>query len=507
MDSSNRFGLAYNSSYVSAGKLLGGSSSINDMIYLRGNPGDYDTWQSLGNPSWSYADVLPYFIKSENNKHTPFVRRKRNKFHSNEGPNIVDYFQSGDTSTMVFRDAMRELKYGMADEFNAKEHNGFGIVQGTVYRGMRQSTAKSFLIPAKDRPNLHIIKEGLVTQIQFTEQDAEQRATGVKLFIGGRKFTATATKEVVLSAGAINTPQLLMLSGIGPAKNIRKLDIRVRQNLPVGDNLQDHVNVPLFIKFNTTTHVGAQEIIDNFFNYLRGRVGTLNNIGAYDFTGFINTTDSSAQYPNIQFTHQTFITNDLRMEAVLGGLNLKDSIGDQIKAVTHEYDSAIVEVVLLKPKSRGKIRLKSKILVEKPKVIAGHLAAKQDMDTLLAGVRAYLQVIDAMKVNVPGMELMPLKLEVCDDFEFNSDQYWECYIMHFAKGSNHIVGTVRMGPDGDKKAVVDSTLKVKGVKGLRVVDASIMPEIISSGTQAATMMIAEKGSDMIKESWNTKLEL
>lgn len=485
---------------------MGGSSSINDMIYLRGNPGDYDTWQSLGNPTWSFADVLPYFVKSENNQHGPFVRRKRNKFHSNEGPNIVDYFHSGDTSTMVFRDALRTLKYGMADEFNAKEHTGFGIVQGTVHKGKRQSTAKAFLIPAKDRPNLHILKHALVTQIIFDEA-TDLRATGVKLFIGGRRFTATATKEVILSAGAINTAHLLMLSGIGPVKNVRKFDIRVRQNLPVGDNLQDHVNVPLFINFNTTTHTTHQEILDNFFNYLRARVGTWTNVGAYDFMGFINTTDPKAKYPNIQYTHQTFSTNDLRIEGLLTSLNFKDSIGDQIKALTREYDSAVVQVVLLKPKSRGKIRLTSKIPVEKPKVIAGHLSAKQDMDTLLAGVRAYLVAIETMAANMPGLELVRFKLEVCDDFEYDSDRYWECYIMHFSTGSNHVVGTARMGPDNDKKAVVDHTLKVKGVNGLRVIDASIMPEIISSGTQAATMMIAEKGSDMVKESWNTKLEL
>lgn len=491
---------------MTAGKVLGGTGSINNMVYLRGNPGDFDRWQDLGNPSWSFQDVLPYFVKSEHNQHTPFVKRKRNKFHSNEGPNPISYFHSGDTSTMIIKDALRELKYVMVDDLNAKEHLGFGFAQGIVKGGMRQSTAKSFLIPAKDRPNLDVIKHGLATQILFTE-DEEPQATGVKLFIGGKKFVAKATKEVILSAGAIGSPHLLMLSGIGPVKSLRKV-VRVRQNLPVGDNLQDHVSVPLFMKFKTTTQASLKDVLDNFLMYLRGRVGSLGSIGSYDFVGFINTTDeASAKYPNIQFTHETFITNDLRFDAMLAGMDLKDSVKQQLETISREFDTIVVNVVLLKPKSRGKVRLWSKIPVEKPKVIAGHLTAKQDADTLLEGVRAYLKVLDTKVLNEADIKLMPLKLDVCDDFKFGSDQYWECYIMHFSLGANHVVGTVRMGPETDKKAVVDPTLKVKGTKGLRVIDASIMPEIISSGTHAATMMIAEKGSDLIKESWKTTSEV
>lgn len=500
MDPSNRFGLVYNNTVISAGKLLGGTSGINNMIYLRGNPNDYDTWQNLGNPTWSFENVLPYFLKSENNKYAPFVKRKRNKFHSSQGPNIIDYFHSGDTSSFIFKDAIREAKHTTVDEFNGKEYTGFGVTQATVHNGIRQSTAKSFLIPAKNRPNLHIIKNALVTQILFTEEEDTPRATGVKLFIGGRKFIAKSTKEVIVSAGAINTPHLLMLSGIGPVKNIRKMGIKLRKNLPVGDNLQDHVSVPMFINFKTNTQVSLREIMDNLFNYLRNRIGSLSNIGVYDFTGFINTTDSLAKYPDIQFTHDTFISNDLRFEAMLNGLDIKASVLDQIKAFANENDSAIVQIVLLKPKSRGKVRLQSKLPLDKPKVIAGHLASKQDMDTLLAGVRAYQKVLNTKAFAKAGV-LMPLKLDFCDDFEYDSDLYWECYIMHFAIGAHNVVGTARMGPDNDKKAVVDHTLKVRGTAGLRVIDASIMPEIISSGTHAATMMIAEKGCDFVKEYW------
>lgn len=505
LDPSPRFGLAYNRSQITAGKLLGGTGSINDMIYLRGNPGDYDAWASLGNPSWSFDKVLPYFVKSEDNQHQPFVKRKRNKFHSNQGPNIVDYFHSGDTSTQVFKDAARELHYEIADDLTAKEHLGFAVVQGIVKKGVRQSTAKSFLVPAKDRTNLHIIKKGLVTQVLLTE-DEEPLATGVKLYVGGKRFIAKATKEVILSAGAIGTPHLLMLSGIGPVKNIRKY-VKVRQNLPVGDNLQDHVNVPLFIKFNVTSQLAGQEFLDNYYNYLKGGIGSLGNVGAYDFTGFINTVDSSAKYPNIQFTHDTFNTNDIRFDAFLVGLDLKDTVKMQIKEIAEQFNTAVIKVVLLKPKSRGKVRLESQFAAEKPKVIAGHLASKQDMDTLLAGVRAYLKILDTKAVTSAGISRMPLKMDICDDFEAGSDAYWECYIMHFAAGAHHVVGTAKMGPETDKKAVVDPTLKVKGVKGLRVIDASVMPEIISSGTHAATMMIAEKGSDFVKESWSTKSEL
>lgn len=475
------------------------------MIYLRGSPGDYDTWESLGNPSWSFDKVLPYFVKSENNQHQPFVKRKRNKFHSNQGPNVVDYFHSGDTSTQVFKDAARELHYEMADDFNAKQHLGFAVVQGTVKKGVRQSTAKSFLVPAKERPNLHVIKKGLVTQVLLTE-DEQPLATGVKLYVGGKRFIAKATKEVILSAGAIGTPHLLMLSGIGPVKNIRKY-VKVRQNLPVGDNLQDHVNVPLFIKFNVSSQMARQELLDSYYNYLKGGIGSLGNVGSYDFTGFINTADPSAKYPDIQFTHDSFLTNDIRFDAFLESVDLKDPVRVQLKEIAEQFNTVVVQVVLLKPKSRGKVRLEGKLAAEKPKIIAGHLTSRHDMDTLLAGVRAFLKILHTKAVTSVGIELMPLKMDICDDFAAGSDAYWECYIMHFAVGAQHVVGTAKMGPETDKKAVVDPTLRVKGVKGLRVIDASVMPEIVSCGTHAATMMIAEKGSDFVRESWSAKSEL
>lgn len=506
LDSSNRFGLAYNTSSIAAGKMLGGTSSINNMVYLRGNPGDYESWADTVGPEWSYDKILPYFLKSENNTHTPYVKRKRNKFHSSQGPNLVDFFQSGDTSTQAFKDGLKELGYLMVDDINAKEHTGYAFAQGFVHKGVRQSTAKSFLVPVKDRPNLHVIKKSLVTQILFTDDDDDLQVTGVKLYIGGKKFIAKATKEVILSAGAIQTPHLLMLSGVGPIKNIRKF-LRVRQNLPVGDNMQDHVSVPLFVKFNRTTSLPVQDIVDNYYNYLTGRIGHLGSIGSYDFMAFINTTDGKAKYPNVQFRHDTFITNDVKMEALLNTLNLKEEIRSQVLNMGLQHDSAAIEVVLLKPQSRGKVRIQSNIPVEKPKVIAGHLSSKLDMDTLLEGVRVYLKVLETKALQSAGIELVRLELDICDDFEFNSDAYWECYIMHFARGANNVVGTARMGSAADKKAVVDSKLRVKGVEGLRVIDASVIPNIISSGTQAVTMMIAEKGSDFIKEKWNTKLEL
>lgn len=501
LDSSNRFGLTYNSTYISAGKLLGGSGAINDMIYLRGNPGDFNDWKADG---WAFDDVLPYFLKSENNQHEPFIKRRRNKFHTNQGPNKIGYFHSGDTSTMLFKDAIRELNIELVDEFAAKQHIGFGFTQGIVSKGERQSTAKSFLIPAKDRENLHVVKGGLVTQILLDENN---RATGVKMYIGGKKFTAVASKEVIISAGAINTPKLLMLSGIGPVKHLRKVDIRQRNNLPVGDNLQDHVSVPLFIRTNSTTQESPKDIIDNIYNYIRARIGTLNHVRTSDFMGFINVTDEHAKYPNVQLLLDTFITNDLRMEATLNNLELNEPIETFIKDIVTTTDSAMIQVVLLKPKSRGKIRLTSKYPVDKPKVIAGFLSSKQDMDVLIAGLRAYLKIINTKMISSAGWELIKLPLDICDDFEYGSDSYWECYVMHFARPSHNVVGTAKMGPETDKKSVVDYNLNVIGVPRLRVIDASVMPEIISSGTHAATMMIAEKGSDIIKKFWEKKTEL
>lgn len=483
---------------------MGGSSSINDMIYLRGNPNDYNSWTTEADDSWSYAKVLPYFLKSENNQHGPFVKRRRNKFHSGEGLNKIEYFHSGDTSAFLFKDALRELGHVFVDDFNAKEHVGFGFAQGTVHRGDRQSAAKAFLIPAKDRSNLHIIKRGQATQILFDDED---RASGVKFVLGGRRFKVAATKEVILSAGAINTPHLLMLSGIGPTRHTRKFDIKQRHNLPVGENLQDHVSVPLFLNLKSSSHVSSSEVMDNLFNYLRARIGSLSHIGSYDFVSFLNTTDATAVYPDMQYTHNTYSVNDFQLEAMLNNLDPIESVVKKIRNINQEFNTAVVQLVLLKPKSRGKVRLQSKIPVDKPKVIGGYLASKHDMDTLLVGLRDYLKLLETKAMTSAGVQLIRFDLDICDDFPYDSDAYWECYIMHFAKGSNNVVGTAKMGPDRDSKSVVDLSLKVKGIRGLRVIDASVMPEIVSSGTHAATMMIAEKGSDLIKEAWNKRLTL
>lgn len=494
--------MAYNNSVGSAGKLLGGTSAIDDMLYLRGNPGDFQSWATDENSNWSYDNILSYFKKSEKNGHSPFFKRKKNKIHSEDGLLRVNYFNTGDNSAWAIKEAFRELKHELINDFSAKVYNGYGNAQAYIHNGIRESAAKAFLIPAKDRPNLHVIKNGLATQILFDEDDPEvvNKTIGVKFYVAGKRFRAFVKKEVIVSAGAIGTPKLLMLSGIGPSKNIKKLGVKVIQNLPVGDNLQDLATVPLFIKFNTSSVLDGKELLDHLYNYLGPKVGMFTHIGALEFLLTINTTDQDATYPNVQFKHNIFSVDDIRLDGMYNSLSLKEPIENELRELTHEFDTLFVNVVLLKPKSRGKAKLRSKQSMDPLKIELNYLHAKQDMDTMLSGIRSYLKVLNTKSMK-DYASLIKLNLDVCNDFEYDSDAYWECYIRYFITSSHHFVGTAKMGLVKSRKTVVDHLLKVKNVEGLRVIDASIMPEIISGGTTATTLMIAEMGSDFIKETW------
>lgn len=506
LEPSTKYSMAYNNSAGAAGKLLGGTSAIDDMLYLRGNPTDYQSWGSEENPQWLYENIHPYFLKSEKNEHPPFFKRKKNKVHSQDGFLSVDYLNNGNNAIWAAKEAFRELNYEPITDFCGKIHQGYGNVQAYVKKGVRQSSGKAFLTPAKDRPNLHVIKNGLATQILFDDDDPDNiyKAIGVKFYVAGKRFRAFMKKEVIVSAGAIGSAQLLMLSGIGPQKSIRRLGVKGVQNLPVGDNLQDLAVVPLFIKFNTSTPLFKTDFLDQLFMYTSTKIGLFSNLGSMEFIAAINTTDQDANYPNVLFKHNSFVANDFRLDAMFRSIALKDQLEAQLRTVSDNFDTLVVNVVLLKPKSRGKIRLKSKTVTEPLKIEMNYLTGKHDMDVLMSGVRTYQKVLGTKAMLGMGAEIVQMKLDICDDFEYDSDSYWECYIRHFVTTSHHFVGTTKMGPVSSRKTVVDHTLRVKNTEGLRVVDASIMPEIVSGGTTAATLMIAEKGSDFIKETWQNK---
>lgn len=492
-----------NGSFWPRGKMLGGSSSMNAMIYLRGFPHDYEDWAAMGNADWNYETVLEYFKKSENNQ-APDMQ-KYEKYHSTKGPLKVDYYHSGDASRFIFLGAANDAGYMLVHDFNGADTTGFAYAQGTLANGERQSTATAFLVPAATRKNLHVIKHAHV--IDLNVDKATGQVTGVNFSYNSTKhFVAKAKKEVVLSAGAINTPQILMLSGIGPKDQLTKHNIPVVKDLPgVGQNLQDHVYVPMFFALKKFTHtVDAEILSDQLFMYLTHRNGPFASVGSVDLTGFVDTKNVNGTKPDIEYHHHSFERKNPAFMFFLRALGYHDMIIKQLMDENEKYHVSVAWVVVSNPKSKGEIRLRSNEPAEKPNIIPNYFGEKEDLDTVVRGIKIYADFENSRTFKDNDGHLIDLKLPECEKLEFKSTEFWECYSKMMSTTLYHPTSTAKMGPNTDKLAVVDSRLNVKGMKGLRVADASVMPKIITTNTNAASIMIGERAADFIKDDWSGK---
>lgn len=504
LEKSDKASLAMpNGTFWPRGKMLGGSSSINAMLYIRGNRRDYDGWFDMGNPGWSYRQVLKYFKKSEDNRIAEESDEYKS-FHGLGGELKVDMFFSFDPIKDMMIEAVKELGYNLVSDPNAEDQMGFTFSQGTVEKyGRRSSTAKAFLVPAQNRTNLHVIKHAQVTDVIIDQKG--KVADGINMIVDGKKLTAKAKKEVILSAGAIGSPHILLNSGVGPKEHLVNVGIRPKRDLKVGRNLQDHavVFVPVKLHKSYAQPIPESDIIDDIFMYLMHGVGSLSHVGLLDFTGFVHTQNKTSDFPDIQFHHfQYRMGEEKRLNMVLDKYGYDDNVRKSILSGIKQSELLMVMVVLLKPKSTGRIELKfGQHPLDKPVIHGNYLDQQEDVDTLIRGVNVVKRLIHTKNAKAHEAELLRVDLPGCGHIEFDKPGYWECYVRHMTSTVYHPTSTCKMGPATDPEAVVDARLKVHGMKGLRVIDASIMPDIISGNTNAPTIMIGEKGADMIKEDW------
>lgn len=464
--------------YQPRGKVLGGSSSINAMIYARGHAHDYDAWAAEGNPGWSFADVLPYFKRAEHNE------RGADALHGQGGPlNVMD-LRSPNPFLPSFVQAGQQAGHRLNPDFNGPEQEGVGVYQVTHKNGERFSAAKAYLTPHLGRPNLQVITNALTTRVLTELRDGRPCAVGVAYRPdGGRGAEQTLQLqpggEVLLSAGAFGSPQLLMLSGIGPAAHLREHGIHPLHDLPgVGQNLHDHPDVVMVVNAPKVTELfgisprGVLNMLKGVFQWRRSRSGPLTTNFA-EAGGFIKSAPTEA-IPDLQLHFVVGKLVDHGRKTVLG----------------HGYSC---HVCLLRPKSRGTLRLASADPQVMPLIDPAFLRDADDVARLVRGFKVMRTLLQQPALARHG------GVESAASREAVSDAQIEQFIRGHADTIYHPVGTCRMGPDPAAGAVVDARLRVHGVDGLRVVDASVMPSVVGGNTNAPVIMMAEKATDMIRE--------
>jgi choline dehydrogenase len=451
--------------YQPRGKVMGGSSAINGMVYIRGVASDYDHWRQLGNEGWSFADCLPYFRRLE---HHPLGDTE---LHGADGPVGIDAITYRTPLSEAFVAACREAGLPRNDDFNGASQEGVGYYHLTTRKARRSSTARAYLAAARRQPNCRVETGALVERIELEGR----RAVGVRWWRGGESHVARAAKEVILCAGAINTPQLLQLSGIGPGALLQEHGIAVTLDLPgVGENLQDHWGVRS--AYRCSQPITVNDALGSAFGkaraglqYVLMRRGPL-TISAGHVGAFARVMPQSAD-PDVQ-------------------LHLFPWSTDRIDRGPDPFPGFTVLMNQSRPESRGHVWITSPDPAARPSILANYLASDMDRQTTIAGLRLVRRIARtaALKPFV-AEERLP-------DPSIDGDEAMLDYARRLGNSAYHPVGTCRMGHDA--MAVVDPRLRVRGMQGLRIADASVMPALVSGNTNAASMMIGEKAADLIQ---------
>ncbi|MBM3348784.1 MAG: choline dehydrogenase [Betaproteobacteria bacterium] len=459
--------------YWPRGKCLGGSSSINGLIFIRGQKEDYDHWHDLGNDGWSWDEVLPYFKKAEGND------RLGEPLHSQIGPLRASSIKKTHPLVEAFIKSANQLGVPTTDDFNNLQQEGVGYYQLSTHNGLRCSAAKAYLKPIKSRQNLSIITNAQVSKILFKDR----QAVGIEYIQRGNKHQITSQKEIILSAGALQSPQLLQLSGIGPASLLQKFGIPIVHNLPgVGKNLQDHLQYRLIYELNQdiSTNIELSSLIGRIkigLDWLLFRSGPL-SIGINQ-GGLFTKVMPQSKTPDIQF-HLATLSADMA-----GGK-------------VHPFPGFTMSVCQLRPESRGYVEIVSPDPLIPPKMVANYLTSEHDRATSIAAIKFARKIAQTNPLQgLIRREIKPERAESDED------------LLEFCRNNGatifHPTGTCQMGPSHQKDAVLDCELRVRGVGGLRVVDCSAMPTLPSGNTNWPAVMMGERAADLILQDQNNRV--
>ncbi|CAK9810601.1 Glucose dehydrogenase [FAD, quinone] [Anthophora quadrimaculata] len=477
------------------GKILGGTSTLNYMIHTRGNMLDYDIWAALGNEGWSYEDVLYYFKKSER-FNIPGI--KNSSYHGDKGYLCVEHVPYHTELAKAFLKAGKQLGYEIVD-YNGSDQIGFSYIQANLDKGTRCSAAKAYL--RVKRPNLNIVTGATVTKVLI---DQNKRAYGIEYIRNNQRSKVYCSKEMILSAGTIDSAKLLMLSGIGPKDHLEELGIEVIQDSKVGYNMYEHVGfLGLTFLVNQPVSLLQTRLLNPsvFFEYLVNRTGLMSLPGGAEALAFIRTKYAPDQRPDVELL---FASGSLHSD---GGLPLKKAlrISDELYNTVYKpiegRDAWSIWPIVQNPRSVGRLTLKSKDPLVPPRMEPNFFSHPADLEIILEGIKHAINISKTEPFQKYGSRLHDIKIPGCRTFEFASDDYWRCAIKHLPSMMNHEIGTVKMGPKEDPDAVVDPQLRVYGIRGLRVADASIMPAMPTGHVNAGIYMIGEKAADIIKQAW------
>jgi choline dehydrogenase-like flavoprotein len=450
--------------YQPRGRTLGGSSAINAMVYIRGHRSDYDRWAALGNRGWSYAEVLPYFKRSENNE------TLHDEYHGSGGPLNVSNLRTGNPFQEIFVEAARQAGFARNDDFNGAEQEGVGAYQVTQKNGERWSAARAYVHPHLSRPNLQVVTGARVKRILLENR----RAMGVEFILNSEIQTVKAKSEVIVSAGALQSPQLLMLSGIGGGSELQKFGIPVAHHLPgVGQNLRDHVDYVFAFK---------SESRDLFGNSLGGGLRLIREIGRYrrERRGMVTT--NFAEVGGFLKTAPGLPAPDVQLHFVVG-------VVDNHARDFHLGHGYSLHVCLLRPRSAGRVALANANPFAAPLIDPDFYGEPEDLEAMVRAFKLSRRILDAPALAATRTrDLFTAGVRTDDEIRATLRERSDTIY--------HPVGTCRMGVD--ERAVVDPQLRVRGIERLRVVDASVMPDLIGGNTNSPTIMIAEKASDLIR---------